>query len=84
MFMQSCCMMSPATLIPTPVQRIANSRGIREMRKTFHCSKSPEKRPGMFTSITPTNKDGNGKGDQQAPQYNGHSIFYDRNHLFVG
>ena len=60
-------MMSPATLIPTPVQRIANNRGIREMRKTFHCSKSPEKRPGMFTSITPTNKEATERGISKHP-----------------
>ena len=57
LFMQSCCMIRPATLMPTPVQRIANNRGRREMRKILSCSALPACRLAIFKSITPTNKE---------------------------
>ena len=37
-------MIRPATLIPTPVHRMAKSRGSREMKNTSHCSLSPASR----------------------------------------
>ena len=33
LFAQSCCMISPATLIPTPVHNMASKRGSREINK---------------------------------------------------
>ena len=54
LFMQSCCMISPATLMPTPVQRMARSRGSREMRNTSRSSGSPVSRAAGRISITPT------------------------------
>ena len=33
LFIQSCCIIRPATLMPVPVQRIARRRGRREIRK---------------------------------------------------
>ena len=44
LFMQSCCMMRPATLIPTPVHSTASRRGSREIRKISSCSRSPVSR----------------------------------------
>ena len=54
LFMQSCCMISPATLMPTPVQRIARSLGSREIRNTSRSSVSPVSRAAGRMSITPT------------------------------
>ena len=42
LFMQSCCMINPATLMPTPVQRMASRRGMREIRKISKISASPD------------------------------------------
>ena len=36
LFIQSCCMINPGTLIPIPVQRIASKRGKREIKKISH------------------------------------------------
>ena len=57
LFMQSCCMIRPATLMPTPVHRIASRRGRREIRKISSCSSSPDSSPDRFISITPRNSD---------------------------
>ena len=57
LFMQSCCIIRPATLIPIPVQRIAKRRGRREIRNTSKCSLSPCNSPESSTSRTPTNSD---------------------------
>ena len=57
LFMHSCCMISPATLIPTPVQRMARSLGSREIRKISSCSRSPASRAANWMSITPTNRE---------------------------
>ena len=54
LFMQSCCIIKPATLIPTPVHKIANSRGNLETMKISHCFASPEDREDKLISITPT------------------------------
>ena len=57
LFMQSCCMMSPATLMPTPVQRMASRRGSRETTRIFSCSISPPNSDGRSRSMTPTNSE---------------------------
>ena len=57
LFMQSCCIISPAMLIPTPVHRIAKSLGRREIKKISHCSISPDKSPLKLMSKTPTKRD---------------------------
>ena len=57
LFIQSACMMRPATLMPTPVHRMASRRGRRERTKMRICSKSPESTPCTVTSSTPTNRD---------------------------
>ena len=57
LLLHSCCMMRPATLMPTPVQRMASRRGSREIKKISSCSKSPENRPARSTSMTPTKRD---------------------------
>ena len=46
LFLHSCCIIKPATLIPVPVQRIANNRGKRDIKNNS----------GVI-SITPTNND---------------------------
>ena len=57
LFIHSCCMIRPATLMPTPVQRIASSLGSLEIRKISICSVSPFSRPDKSTSRTPINSD---------------------------
>ena len=57
LFIQSCCIIRPATLIPTPVQSIASRRGRREIRKVSHCCLLPFKSSDMFTSRTPMNSE---------------------------
>lgn len=57
LFMQSCCMISPATLMPMPVQRMASRRGKREIRKISHVSTLPVSRSEGRMSSTPTNKE---------------------------
>ena len=36
LLLHNCCMISPATLMPIPVHRMASRRGSREIRKTLH------------------------------------------------
>ena len=57
LLLHSCCMIRPATLIPTPVHRMAKSRGSREMKNTSHCSLSPASRLCGLMSSTPTNRE---------------------------
>ena len=57
LFMQSCCMISPATLMPMPVQRMASRRGRREIRKISHVSTLPVSRSEGRMSSTPTNRE---------------------------
>ena len=57
LFMQSCCMISPATLMPTPVHKMASRRGRREIRKMRMASPSPERSEARSMSITPTNRE---------------------------
>ena len=57
LFMQSCCIINPAVLIPTPVQMIASRRGSLEIKKISNCSIFPRNNSIGVTSITPTNKD---------------------------
>lgn len=57
LFMQSCCMISPATLMPMPVQRMASRRGRREIRKISHVFTLPVSRSKNRISSTPTNKE---------------------------
>ena len=66
LFMQSCCMIRPATLIPTPVHRMASSRGSRERRKISHWSQFPDSRLGTSRSITPY-KEGNHQTETPVP-----------------
>lgn len=54
LFMHSCCIISPATLIPTPVQSMASSRGSREIKNISNSSKSPVNSADSLISITPT------------------------------
>ena len=57
LFMHNCCIIRPATLIPTPVQRIASKRGRREIKKISSCSKSPVNKLYGSMSKTPMNSD---------------------------
>ena len=57
LFMHSCCMIRPATLIPMPVQRMASSRGSLEISRISICSTSPLSRPDSSTFSTPRNSD---------------------------
>lgn len=57
LLLHNCCMISPATLIPIPVHKIARSRGSLEIRKISICSGSPLKRSAGIISMTPTNKE---------------------------
>ena len=57
LFMHSCCMIKPATLMPTPVQRMASRRGNLEMRKISICSAFPLSRLAGSISSTPINSD---------------------------
>lgn len=58
LFMQSCCMISPATLMPTPVHRIASSLGILARRKIFHSIPSGfSSNVPILISVTPTNSE---------------------------
>ena len=54
---QSCCMMSPAMLIPTPVHRTAASRGRREARSTCSASASPVRTAASEMSAAPAVSD---------------------------
>ncbi len=57
LFMQSCCMMRPATLMPAPVHSTASRRGRREASRVSHWSASPAARPEKSMSSTPMNSD---------------------------
>lgn len=57
LFIHNCCMIKPATLIPMPVQRIANKRGKREIINIFHASIFPVNKLFKSKSITPTNSE---------------------------
>ena len=57
LFMQSCCMMRPATLMPAPVHSTASRRGRREASRVSHWSASPASRPDTSMSSTPINND---------------------------
>ena len=57
LFMHNCCIIRPATLMPTPVHKIARRRGKRETKKIFNCSRLPENKSEIFISITPTNRE---------------------------
>ena len=48
---------SPATLMPMPVQRMASRRGRREIRKISHVFTLPVSRSEGRMSSTPTNKE---------------------------
>lgn len=47
-------MINPATLIPTPVHKIARSLGRRDIIKISHCSLFPVSNDDSSISITPT------------------------------
>lgn len=57
LFIQSCCMIRPEILIPTPVQSIARRRGSRDINRISTCSKSLRSTPSGLISMTPRNSD---------------------------
>ena len=57
LFMHSCCMIRPATLMPTPVHSIASRRGRREMSRIAICSRLPLRIAAASRSSTPRNSD---------------------------
>ena len=57
LFMQSCCIIKPATLIPMPVHKIASRRGRREISKIRSCSLFPSNNSESCISITPINSE---------------------------
>ena len=57
LLLHSCCRMSPATLMPMPVQRMASRRGRREIRKISHVFTLPVSRSKNRMSSTPTNRE---------------------------
>ena len=57
LFMHSCCMIRPATLMPTPVHKIASRRGRREMSRISICSRLPLRISAASRSSTPSNSD---------------------------
>ena len=60
LFIHSCCMIRPATLMPMPVQRIAKSLGILAKRKILS-SIPPASSVPMSISAAPTNKESTDK-----------------------
>ena len=65
LFIHSCCIIRPATLMPTPVHRIASRRGNRETRSILSCSRLPPNSSPIFRSITPTNREATDKNKRQ-------------------
>ena len=57
LLLQSCCMISPATLIPIPVHKIARSLGSLDTTNIFNCSPLPASSSAGVIFITPTNND---------------------------
>ena len=58
LFIQSCCMIKPATLIPIPVHKMARSLGILDSRNIFSSIPSPlENNVFQSISMTPANSD---------------------------
>ena len=57
LFMQSCCIISPAVLRPIPVHKIASSLGTLEIRNNFTVSGFPVKSAPGSVSITPIKSD---------------------------
>ena len=57
LLLHNCCMINPATLMPTPVHRMASNRGNLEIRKISHKFKFPASNACGFISITPTNRE---------------------------
>ena len=66
LLLHNCCMISPATLMPTPVHRIASRRGSREIRKISICSKFPASSSAGVRLITPTNSEQQDKTSNRA------------------
>ena len=66
LLLHSCCMMSPATLMPMPVHKMASRRGSREMMKISSCSKLPARSSPGVRSITPTNSEQQDKTSNRA------------------
>ena len=56
-FLERPVEISPATLMPMPVQRMASRRGRREIRKISHVSTLPVSRSEGRISSTPTNRE---------------------------
>ena len=58
LFMHSCCMIRPATLMPTPVQMMASRRGILPRKNIFISIPSPPASSvERLISVAPTNSD---------------------------
>ena len=57
LLLQSCCIISPATLMPMPVQIIAKRRGSLEITNISNWCILPERSSFGVTSITPTKTD---------------------------
>ena len=57
LFMHSCCIIRPATLMPMPVHKIARRRGRREAKNISSCSALPLNRLAGLMSMTPTNRE---------------------------
>ena len=74
LLLHNCCMISPATLMPTPVHRIASRRGSREIRKISICSKFPASSSAGVRSITPTNSEQQDKTSNRARKNHGRTI----------
>jgi len=57
LFIHNFCISNPATLIPTPVHKIANKRGKRDINNICNCFVSPPNISCMRISVTPINKE---------------------------
>lgn len=57
LLLHSCCIISPATLMPIPVHKMASSRGSREVMNISICAKFPASSLPGVRSITPTNSE---------------------------
>ena len=69
LFIQSCCIIKPETLIPTPVHKIASNLGILESRNIFSSIPSPtDSNVFKSISITPVNKDNMDRIKSEVPR----------------
>lgn len=78
LLLHNCCMIRSATLIPTPVHKMASRRGSRETIKISNCSKFPDNSWPGVRSIAPTKSE---QQDRTASITN--KIIVERNSLIV-